>query len=70
MGPKQIVQHWVRECFAQRDIMFLLQKELREATISKLQAETALEYARSVVECNNSRIQRLKTRIKELESTE
>ena len=68
MWPKQIIKHCVRACFAKTDIMLLLQQELREATISKLQAENALEYARSVVDCNNARIQRLKTRIKELES--
>jgi len=39
---------------------------LREAYISKMNAEQSLEYATSVVEYNRQRIRRLEERLKEL----
>jgi len=67
MWPKEIIQHLIRDYFSKRDVLFMLQEELREATVKKLQAESALDYAKSVVDYNNTRIYRLRLRIKELE---
>ena len=48
----------------------IVQKELYEANLSKLRAETALEYATSVVSYNDARIARLEDRISKLKGTE
>jgi hypothetical protein len=45
----------------------IIAKEMREAYISKMQAEQSLEYATSVVEYNSQRIHRLQERLNELE---
>ena len=45
----------------------IIAKEMREAYLSKMEAEKALEYATSVVEYNRNRIRRLEERVKELE---
>ena len=42
-------------------------KELVEAQRSKLEAESALDYAYSMVEYNTQRIERLKCRVTELQ---
>jgi len=42
-------------------------KELVEAQRSKLEAESALDYAYSMVDYNNQRIERLRTRLNELQ---
>ena len=44
----------------------MVAKELVEAQRSKLEAETALDYAYSMVEYNTQRIERLKARLTEL----
>jgi len=50
-----------------RTLEEIIAKEMREAYISKMEAEKALEYATSVVEYNRNRIRRLEERVKELE---
>jgi hypothetical protein len=40
---------------------------MRDATISKMQAEKSLEYATSVVDYNRQRIRRLQEKLLELE---
>ena len=45
----------------------IIAKEMREAYLSKMEAEKALEYATSVVDYNRQRIRRLEERVKELE---
>ena len=44
----------------------MVARELVEAQRSKLEAESALDYAYSMVEYNNQRIERLRTRLTEL----
>lgn len=68
MNPKEIIQYWIRELFSKRDMLCLMKKELREASMTLLQAESALEYASSMVEYNTARIERLKKHIKAIES--
>jgi len=45
--------------------MELVNKELEEAKVEKLEAETAVEYAQSIVQYNTKRIDRLNTYIAE-----
>jgi hypothetical protein len=47
--------------------MEVLVKELRQAQLNKLEAQTALDYATGIVLYNDNRITRLKLRIKELD---
>ena len=44
----------------------ILLKELKEAYLSKLNAETALEYAESVLNYNEARIARINKRLADL----
>jgi len=48
-------------------VLDVIVKEMREAYLSKMEAEKALEYATSVVDYNRQRIRRLEERVKELE---
>lgn len=70
MTWREIITNFVRDCLKPKTELEILQKELHEANLSKLQAETALEYATSVVSYNDARIARLKSRITQLEGTE
>jgi ribosome biogenesis protein Tsr3 len=51
---------------AHQSAMEIIAKEMREAYLSKMEAEKALEYATSVVEYNRNRIRRLEERLKDL----
>jgi hypothetical protein len=66
MPFKQVVSNWLRECFGHKDTLFLMEKELREASLDLLR----LEYARCMVEYNAARVYRLKNRIKAHKGTE
>ena len=70
MTWRDIITNFVRDALKPKTELEIVQKELHEANLSKLQAETALEYATSVVSYNNARIARLKERIAKLEGTE
>ena len=43
----------------------VIRKELEAATLEKLEAETAVEFAQSIVQYNTKRIERLNTYLKE-----
>ena len=47
--------------------MEMVNRELEEAKLEKLEAETAVEYAQSIVQYNTKRIDRLNTYIAEKE---
>ena len=49
-----------------KTIREIIDIEMREAYLSKMQAEKSLEYATSIVEYNRQRIRRLEEKIKEL----
>jgi hypothetical protein len=49
-----------------RTLEEIIAKEMREAYLSKMEAEKALEYATSVVDYNRQRIRRLEERLKEM----
>ena len=48
-----------------RTIAEIIVRELREAHREKLEAESAVEYAQSIVACNETRIKRLQYRLVE-----
>jgi hypothetical protein len=56
---------YVKELFKPKTINEIIAIELREAHLKKLQAESAVEYARSVVQYNEQRIKRLEHRLTE-----
>ena len=66
MWWKRIVRCW-QHFSRERTEMEVLVKELRQAQLNKLEAQTALDYATGIVLYNDNRITRLKLRIKELD---
>jgi hypothetical protein len=48
-----------------KPISEIIEKEMREAVIKQLEAESAVEYARSIVQYNQQRIERLEKRLYE-----
>ena len=69
MTGRELFVNFVRDLLRARTLQEIIQKELREAYISKMNAEQSLEYATSVVEYNRQRIRRLEERLKELGGT-
>jgi hypothetical protein len=55
----------MREPFKRPTPLELIAEELAEAHMEKLSAETAVEYAQSVVDYNMTRIERLNKRMEE-----
>ena len=66
MTARELFINFMRDLMRPRTLQEIIHKELREAYISKMEAEKALEYATSVVEYNRQRIRRLEERLKEL----
>ena len=66
MTNREIFVNFMRDVLRPRTLEEIINKELREAYISKMDAEKALEYANSVVEYNRQRIRRLEERLKDL----
>jgi hypothetical protein len=66
MTNREVFVTFIRDLLRARTLEEIIQKELREAYISKMNAEQSLEYATSVVEYNRQRIRRLEERLKEL----
>jgi hypothetical protein len=67
MTGRELFVNFVRDLLRARTLQEIIHKELREAYISKMNAEQSLEYATSVVEYNRQRIRRLEERLKELD---
>jgi hypothetical protein len=66
MTNREIFINFMRDMLRPRTLAEIINKELREAYLSKMQAEQSLEYANSIVEYNRQRIRRLEERLKEL----
>ena len=66
MTNREIFINFMRDMLRPRTLSEIINKELREAYLSKMQAEQSLEYANSIVEYNRQRIRRLEERLKEL----
>jgi len=61
---------FIKELMKPKTINEIIAKELREAIIKKLEAESAVEYAASIVTYNVERIGRLQRRLKDHEGEE
>jgi len=55
----------MKEPFKRPSPMEMIAAELADAHLEKLNAETAVEYAQSIVDYNTTRIERLNTRLEE-----
>jgi hypothetical protein len=70
MTGREIMINFIRDILRPKTLEEILSKEMREAYLSKLEAEKGLEYATSVVEYNRNRIRRLEERLKDLNKGE
>ena len=61
---------FIKELTRPKTISEVIEKELREAQLRKLEAESAVEYAVSVVQYNEKRINRLQERLAQYEEEE
>jgi len=66
MTWRDIFTNFLRDSLRARTRREILLKELKEAYLSKLNAETALEYAQSVLQYNEARIARINKRLTDL----
>ena len=65
MSWKDSTLKYIKELMKPKPIIEIIEKEMREAVIKKLEAESAVEYAQSVVAYNEQRIERLEKRLHE-----
>ena len=66
MTKREMIIAFIKDMLRPRTLEEIIAKEMREAYLSKMEAEKALEYATSVVEYNRNRIRRLEERLKVL----
>jgi len=66
MNWRQLTIQYVKDLLRPRSPMEMVEKELTEAQLAKLQAETSVEYSQAIVDYNKQRIMRLSKRIEEL----
>lgn len=66
MTKREMIIAFIKDMLRPRTLEEIISKEMREAYISKMEAEKAFEYATSVVEYNRQRIRRLEERLNEL----
>ena len=67
MTKRETLIAFIKDMLRPRTLREIIEIEMRDATISKMQAEKALEYATSVVDYNRQRIRRLQEKLLELE---
>ena len=65
MSWRESTLKYMKELMKPKPIREIIEKEMREAIIKKLEAESAVEYARSIVQYNQQRIERLEKRLQE-----
>lgn len=65
MNWRESTLKYIKELTKPKTINEIIAKELREAIIKKLEAESAVEYAASIVTYNVERIARLNRRLEE-----
>jgi hypothetical protein len=66
MTKREIIVAFFKDMLRPRTLKEIIDIEMRDAYLSKMQAEKSLEYATSVVEYNRNRIRRLEERLKDL----
>ena len=67
MTKREAIVAFIKDMLRPRTLREIIDIEMRDATLSKMQAEKSLEYAMSVVEYNKQRIRRLEEKLLELE---
>ena len=67
MNWRDLTIKYVKDLLRAKTPIEMVQKELVEAQLAKLQAETAVEYSQAIVNYNEQRIFRLYKRIIELQ---
>lgn len=67
MNWRDLTIKYVKDLLRAKTPLEMVQKELVEAQLAKLQAETSVEYSQSIVNYNEQRISRLNKRILELQ---
>jgi hypothetical protein len=66
MTKRETLVTFIKDMLRPRTLREIIDIELRDAYLSKMQAEKSLEYATSVVEYNRQRIRRLEEKLKEI----
>jgi hypothetical protein len=66
MTKRETIVSFIKDMLRPRTLKEIIDIEMRDATICKMQAEKSLEYAMSVVEYNRQRIRRLEEKLAEL----
>ena len=67
MNWRQLTIQYVKDLLRAKTPVEMVEKELTEAQLAKLQAETSVEYSQAIVNYNEQRIFRLYKRIRELQ---
>ena len=65
MSWKNLTVDYIKALIKPRPIKEIIEQELRQAYLRKMEAETDLEYSRSMVQYNQQRIERLERRLYE-----
>ena len=66
MTKRETIVTFIKDMLRPRTLREIIDIEMREATLAKMQAEKSLEYAMSVVDYNRQRIRRLQEKLLEL----
>ena len=66
MTKRETLIAFIKDMLRPRTLREIIEIEMRDATISKMQAEKSLEYAMSVANYNSQRIRRLEEKLLEL----
>ncbi len=67
MTKREIIVAFFKDMMRPRTLKEIIDIEMRDAYLCKMQAEKSLEYATSVVDYNRQRIRRLEEKLLELE---
>ena len=66
MTKRETLVAFIKDMLRPRTLREIIDIEMRDAYLSKMQAEKSLEYATSVVEYNRQRILRLEEKLKDM----
>ena len=69
MNWRDLTIKYVKDLLRAKTPLEMVLKELTEAQLAKLKAETSVEYSQSIVSYNEQRISRLNKRITELQES-
>lgn len=66
MTKRETIVNFIKDMLRPRTLREIIDIEMRDAQLSKMQAEKSLQYATSVVEYNRQRIRVLEEKLKEI----